>query len=41
MSPVYRGGGLQSRCNGKPRFGGYEIVGSVTAREIIAGTCNR
>jgi hypothetical protein len=38
-SPIYRGGGLQSRCNGTPGSGGYEIVGSVTAREIIAGTC--
>jgi len=38
-SPIYRGGGLQSRCNGTPGSGGYEIVGSVSAREFIAGTC--
>jgi len=38
-SPLYRGGGLQSRCNGTPGSGGYEIVGSATAREFIAGTC--
>ena len=38
-SPIYRCGGLQSRCNGTPGSVGYEIVGSVTAREIIAGTC--
>jgi len=37
--PIYRGGELQSRCNRTPGSGGYEIVGSVTAREIIAGTC--
>jgi hypothetical protein len=37
-SPIYRSGGLQSHCNGTPGSGGYEIVGSVTAREIIAGT---
>jgi len=30
---------LQSRCNGTLGSGGYEIVGSVTAREFIAGTC--
>ena len=39
MSPLFRGGGLQSCCNGTPGSGGYEIVGSVTAREFIAGTC--
>ena len=38
-SPIYRGGELHSRCNGTPSPGGYEIVGSVTAREFIAGTC--
>jgi hypothetical protein len=38
-SPIYRGGGLQSRCSGTPVSGGYEIMGSVTAREFIAGTC--
>jgi len=38
-SPIYRGGGLQSRCNDTPGSGGYEIVGSVTTIEIIAGTC--
>ena len=38
-SPIYSGGGLQSRCNGTPGSGGYEIVGSVIAREFIAGTC--
>jgi hypothetical protein len=38
-SPIYRGGGLQSRCGGTVGSGGYEIVGSVTAREFIAGTC--
>jgi len=38
-SPIYRGGWLQSRCSGTPGFGGYEIVGSVTAREFIAETC--
>jgi len=38
-SPIYRGGELQSRCNDTPSSGGYEIVGSVTAREFIAGTC--
>jgi len=38
-SPIYRGGELQSRCNGTPSSGGYEIVGSVTAKEFIAGTC--
>jgi len=37
--PIYRGGELQSRCNGTPSSGGYEIVGSVTAREFIAGSC--
>jgi len=36
-SPIYGGGELQSRCNGTPISGGYEIVGSVTAREFIAG----
>jgi len=35
-SPIYRGGRLQSRCNGTPGSGGYKIVGSVTAN---AGTC--
>jgi len=38
-SPIYRGGELQSRCNGTPSSGGYEIVGSVNSREFIAGTC--
>jgi len=38
-SPIYRGGDLQSRCNGTPNSGGYKIVGSVTVREFIAGTC--
>jgi len=38
-SPIYRGGELQSRCNGTPDSGGYEIVGSVTVREFISGTC--
>jgi len=38
-SAIYRGGELQSRCNGTPSSGSYEIVGSVTAREFIAGTC--
>jgi len=38
-SPIYRGGELQSRCNGTPSSGIYEILGSVTAREFIAGTC--
>jgi len=38
-SPIYRGGELHSRCNGTPGSSGYEIVGSVTAREFIAGTC--
>jgi len=38
-SPIYRGGELQSRCNGTPGSSGYEILGSVTAREFIAGTC--
>ena len=38
-SPIYRGGGLHSRCNGTPSSGGHGIVGSVTAREIIVGTC--
>ena len=38
-SPIYRGGGLQSRCNATPGSGGYEIMGSVTAKEIIAETC--
>jgi len=38
-SPIYSGGELQSRFDGTPGSGGYEIVGSVTAREIIAGTC--
>jgi len=38
-SPIYRGGWLQSRCNGTPGSGGYEIVGSVTGREFIAGMC--
>nr|ABN09000.1 hypothetical protein MtrDRAFT_AC171534g18v1 [Medicago truncatula] len=32
-------GVLQSRCNGTPGSGGYEIVESVTAKEFIAGTC--
>jgi len=27
QAPIYRGGGLQSRCNGRPGFGGYKIVG--------------
>jgi len=30
-SPIYRGGGTPSRCNGTSGSGGYEIVGSVTA----------
>ena len=38
-SPIYRGVELQSRCNGTPGPDGYEIVGSVTAREFIAGIC--
>jgi hypothetical protein len=38
-SPIYKGGGLQSRCGGTPGSGGYEIVGSVTAKDFIAGTC--
>jgi len=38
-SPIYRGGGLQSRCNGTPGYGGYEILGSVNSGEFIAGTC--
>jgi hypothetical protein len=38
-SPIYRGGGLQSRCNGTLGSGGYEIVESVNVREFIAGTC--
>jgi len=38
-SHIYKGGELNSRCNGTPSSGGYEIVGSVTAREFIAGTC--
>jgi len=38
-SLVYRGGEQQSRCNDTPSSGGYEIVGSVTAKEFIAGTC--
>jgi len=38
-SPIYSGGGLQSRCNGTPDSGGYEIEGSVTAREFIARKC--
>ena len=40
-SPVYRGGELHSRCNGTPSSGGYKIVGSVTAREFIAGRAKR
>jgi len=40
-SPVYRGGELHSRCNGTPSSGGYEIVGSVTAIEFIAGRAKR
>jgi len=39
VSPIYRGGELQSRCNGTPSSDGYEIVGSVTVKEFIAGTC--
>jgi len=38
-SLIYRGGDLQSRCNGTLSPGDYKIVGSVTAREFIAGTC--
>jgi len=38
-SPIYRGGRLQSCCNGTPGSVDYEIVGSVTAREFIAGKC--
>ena len=38
-SPIYRGEGLQSRCNSTPGSGGYEMMGSVTAREFITGTC--
>jgi len=37
-SPIYRGGWLQSRCNGTRVSGGYEITGSVTARERFTGT---
>jgi hypothetical protein len=36
-SPIYRGGGLQSRSGGTPGFGGYEIVGSVTAQRVYCG----
>ena len=38
-SPIYRGGELQSGCSGTPGSGDYEIMGSVTAKEFIAGTC--
>jgi len=34
-SPIYKGGELQSRCNGTPSSGGYEIVGSVTAESLL------
>jgi len=37
-SPIYSCGEPQSHCNGTLSSGGYEIVGSVTAREFIAGT---
>jgi len=38
-SHIYRGGGLQSRCNGTLGSSGYEIMESVITREFIAGTC--
>jgi len=38
-SPIYRGGGLHSCCNGTLGSDGYQIVGIGTAREIIAVTC--
>ena len=40
-SPIYRDGGLQSRCNGTPGSGGYEIVGSVTAESLLRERAER
>jgi len=40
-SPIYRGGGVQSCCNGTLGSGGYEIMGSVTTESLLRERAKR